>query len=215
MLSLLWQRSPVSQYIVQDILYSTAISNFIHTEPSSPPTNTPSLTQTRTLHLPGLNVTAEGVSFHYSFQGGCFQTNIKSGLPMWGSRFRSTPCRFPGNPRTRSRRPWCRNPCHKGSCSRRPVRRCSSSSSNKPRTCRLRMRPAPPSCCKVSGTRKTGRPRCSGRSSLGQNVRSSQGWTCVNKTWPKNVRVYFEYTNVKIHEWRLMRWRAKARQKEI
>lgn len=59
-------------------------SNFIHTKPSLPPTNTPSLTQTHTLRLPGLNVTAEGVSFHSSFQGGCFQTQTSKRASLCG-----------------------------------------------------------------------------------------------------------------------------------
>lgn len=202
-------RSPVSRCIVQDILCSTTTRNFIHSQP----TNSPSLTQTRTLNLPGGNMTAQAVSFRSSFQGGWFQMQaVTSGFPMWGSRSRSTPCRFPGNPKTRSRRPWCRSPCRRGSCSRRPAPRCSSSSSSRPRTCRRRTRPAPPSCCKVSGTRKTGRPRCSGRSSLGQNVRSSQGWTRGNKTGITHVRVYLEHVNVTIKEWA---GGTKARQKEI
>lgn len=102
--------------------------------------------------------------------------------PMLENRCRSTPCRFPGSPRTRSRRPWCRSPCRRGSCSRLPGRQCSSSSSRPP-TCTRRTRPGPPPCCKEWGIRRRGRPRCSGRSSLGPKT----------KPWhyKKNVSILF------------------------
>lgn len=74
----------MSQYIVQNIFYSSAIVTLFHTEPSFPPTNTPSLTQTHTLRLPGLNVTTEGVSFHSSFQGGHFQTQTLKRASLCG-----------------------------------------------------------------------------------------------------------------------------------
>lgn len=93
--------------------------------------------------------------------------------PMWGSRCRNTPYRFPGNPRTRSKRPWCHSPCRRGSCSRRPGLRCSSNSS-RPRMCTRHTRPVRQPCCTVSGTHRTGRPRCSGRNSLGQCQRSHE-----------------------------------------
>lgn len=99
-------------------------------------------------------------------------------LPMWGSRCRSTPYRFPGNLRTHSRHPWCRSPCHRDSCSRRPGRRCSSSSS-KPLMCMRRTRPGPPPCCKASGTHKKGRPRCSERSSPLVKELSVTPWNCL------------------------------------
>lgn len=89
---------------------------------------------------------------------------------MWGNRFHSTPCRFPGNLKTRSRRPWCRSPCHRGSCSHRPCRRHNSSSSKLQR-CRRRTRPGPPPCCRGPGTRRRGTRGCSERS----NLSGSQG----------------------------------------